>query len=187
MATEQELGTRIVADTSSSTAAGNWIRSKWEQWKELELEFPRLMHRAAVVAAESTDPETRRTARDSIERTGRLWDMHAYVTAKLEAIAGLIPSGLGQAGIVWPAAVIALALSVAWVITHYDAELRVVRMMEEGALSPDEARQLLEEVEGGGGMGGAIGGVADVLKALPIVVALGAAAWIWAQGRKGAQ
>ena len=184
MATEQELGTRIVADTSSSTAAGNWIRSRWEQWKELELEFPRLMHRAAVVAAESTDPATRAAAKESIERTSRLWDMHAYVTTKLQ---GLVPGGLGQAAIVWPAAAVALALSVAWVITHYDGELRVVRMMEEGSLSPAEARQLLEELDGGGGMGGAIGGIAEVLKALPIVVALGAAAWIWAQGRKGAQ
>jgi len=59
--------------------------------------------------------------------------------------------------------------------------------MEEGSLSPAEARQLLEELDGGGGLGGAIGGIAEVLKALPIVVALGAAAWIWAQGRKGAQ
>jgi len=164
------------ADTSSSSAAGNWIRAQWEKWKRLELEFPRLQHRAALVRAGSSDPETRAAAAESIERLGRLASMHAYLTEKVQAIAGLIPNGgLGAVSIVWPIAVVGLAVSVAWVITHYDAELRIVQMLEGDELTAAEARQLLAEVEGGGALISA-GGVLS----LPVLAAVGLGVWwLW--------
>lgn len=162
----------MLADTSSSSAAAEWIRSKWAEWENLSLEFPRLMHRAAEIAASSSDPETRQSAKESIERIGKLWDLHAYATERVRSIAGLIPNGLG-AVVLWPAAIIALAVSVAWVITHYGAELRIVQMMEAGRLTPSEARQLLEEVEGEPLI--SAGGVLS----LPVLAAVGLGVW-WA-------
>lgn len=172
----QEIGTRAVADTRSSSTAAEWIRARWQQWLELGRAIPELMHRAAVARGASTDPETRETARQSIERLGSLSHMHAMVTDRARSIANLIPNAtLGALPIVWPAAVVALALSIAWVINHYDAELRVVQMLEAGRLTPAEARGLLEQIEGGPSFPFSIGAV---VKALPLVGLLGFAAWL---------
>lgn len=138
----------MIAETSSSSSAAQWIRDRWADF--VALDFRGLMHRAAEVAATTTDPETKATAKQSIDRLGKLWNLHALTVEKARGIAGLLTDGLG-ALIVWPAAaVIAVALSVAWIWTRYDAEYRVVGELEKGRLTPAEARQLLAEIEGGG-------------------------------------
>jgi hypothetical protein len=164
----------VIPDTSSESAALAWLRDKWDGFVALGEQFRPLMHRAAVVAAASSDPATKETARQTIERLSGLWDLHAVTVERARGIAGLV--GLGA--VLWPAAVIAVALSVAWIWTRYDAEYRVVSMLEAGRVTPEEARRILAETEGGGPSFSAGFGSAGLL------VAGLAGLWVWKSGRR---
>lgn len=165
----------IVPDTPDGAAA--WIRSRWNAFLSIEPGIADLMHRAAVARAESDDPETRDQALRSIERLRQLSLMHGWVVDRVRGIAGLIPAP-GMAGLfAWPAVVVAVAVSIAWIWTRYDAEYQVVELLERGRLTAAEARTILDEIEGGPL-------IATGQAVLPWV-ALGLGAW-WFVGRRRA-
>lgn len=150
--------TAAAADLEEQTAAGRmveWLRSKWRAFLQLEPAILNLQHRAAVAsyaAQERGDARTAALGKESIERLGELAQLHLRAVASMRTLQSKVPglSGLGALPLVpfaYVAAVLALGAMVTWIFSRVGAEERIVRLLEAGRLSAEEAERLLHEAD----------------------------------------
>ncbi len=156
----------------------DWINAKGEKFALAGPEIHDGMHRAAVYAG--TQPEgsaERQDAREMVERWGDLLRSHQNTLNRWEAVASRIPGLDGNLGIVpvvplaLAGTVIAIAVAMAVILRKLTAEERALKLLESGRITPAQAIELAENLEGGGG--GLLGG----LQSIPVLLAAGAVAF----------
>lgn len=149
------IGLAGLEGPSSTAAAWAWLKDHARSFLELGPELRSLEHRAAVAAADlqaAGQTEQHLLAVETVRRIGRLARRHEEIADQLQPIARRL-WGLGA----WPwvqvgltaAAALSLATGVAWVIARAGAETRIVRLLEQEALTAEEAERLLANTEGG--------------------------------------
>lgn len=148
-----------------------WLESAAREFGQLGAKIHALRHRAAVVSAEAGRAgrlEDKAEAQRALIRLNELWHRWDGVNERLQSW-GLVapPSALGAlAPWAWlgigAATVVATAATAAWVLARFGAEARIVQLLEQQQLTPDEAERLLRETEGSDPFG-AIGSVTAAL------------------------
>lgn len=149
-----------------------YISERYEAFQRL---FPKLLdlqHAAALEvqkAATSGRPEAERLARESVQRLAGLIRLHAKTEERLDGFRSYVP-GLGVIPIAYALAAVAVAGTIAYIFSRVHAEERIVRELQRGTLTAQEATALLAATEGGGGP---LQGLGSTLR----WVVLGAALW----------
>ncbi|KKK98943.1 hypothetical protein LCGC14_2637700 [marine sediment metagenome] len=157
----------------------DWINAKGEEFARAGRRIHDGMHRAAVYAgSRPAGSEARAEARKTVERWGALLRAHQTALNRWEAVASKIPGLDGSLGIipVIPIAlagtVIAIAVSMALLLRKLTAEERALKLLEQGRITPAEAIELAQNLEGGR-MGFGLGSFG----AVPVLLAAGAVAF----------
>lgn len=124
-----------------------YIRSRWAEFKALPPKILELQHRAAVVAAQAGqagDLEAKEVAQETVRDLGQLSQIHAAVMKQVETYGDFFGlSGLGALGLAPSVALIAgLALLIAWAITRYWHQSRIVDALEAGTIDADDLEAL---------------------------------------------
>jgi len=161
-------GTAAGLPTLDTSRAAAWIRAVWADFQEL---FPRtlgIQHEAASIAATTTNPETRTSARALVDACASLIRIQAATAKKVERWSDY--TGLGQAVTIASISLAALALIVLWCFKRYDALSRTLDAVRDGVVTPEQAAALMDaagpmpDVSVLGGIGlGTILGIAAVL------------------------
>lgn len=128
------------------------VRDRWQEFLDAYPEILALQHRAAEVAyaaKEAGDLETAEAAKATIRELGALAQRHNEAVLRYEQLAEFVP-GLGEyptlgavPAVAYAAALVALAGVVIYVLGKMDAFRHVVGLLEEGKVTPAEARELL--------------------------------------------
>lgn len=147
-----------------------FIRDVWTAYLELWPKILGLQHRAAELAATTpAGSPVRETAREVVDGAAHLSRVHTWTVRKVEEYSGYL--GLGAVQVAPAAVVVAgLALVVLWSFRRYDALEATLEAVRTGAVTPQEAEELLDAagpmpdvgVLGGAGIGAALGIAATV-------------------------
>lgn len=140
-------------------SAWSWLQGIADRYMEIGPAIFDLRHRAAVAGAEAGqagDDLTQSLAQQTIRRLSDLydvWDRFSDLAARTRAA---VAGGLGAIpwialGIGGAAALVAAAGTMAYVLARFSAESRIVGLLEDRALTAEEAERLLAETEGGAG------------------------------------
>lgn len=150
-----EAAAQQAEQTSAAGAAVAYIKGRWAAFVALERSLLDLAHRSAVVSAEAErrgDLVDHELARQSVARIVGLRSLHDRALRTFDGMRDAIPSfqGLGALAVV-PLAlvgtVLALAAMVTFIFARVGAEERIVRLLEAGQLTPEEAARLLENAD----------------------------------------
>ena len=165
---------QVQAPPARGSGLGAWLLAIRETLLSLGAQIADLQHRAAVVSAEAGrqgDAQLQGIARDSVVALGALRLAWGSVRDKYDELADMVP-GLGA--LIVPLAYAAVAVAVAGaaygIFRRYNAQERIVELLEAGQITPAEAAALMDEagssplVAGGfGALGGAGLAVAFVI------------------------
>lgn len=151
----------------------DYIRATWDRFLGLSSDIIDLQHRAAVAAFEASqrgEPVVEGAAKASVKALAELQSLHSATVNAIERIADWLGLGtfhtLGAVGGVGAvpvsiALVSGLAILVAWILAHYEAQRRVIEGLEAGVIDSDDIRAL-------GDLGPApdkvLGGVGDIAR-----------------------
>lgn len=147
-----EVAAQQEEQQSAAQRAVEYLRGRWRAFVALERTMLDLAHRAAVAAAEAErrgDLVDHELARQSVARIAELRTLHDRALRMFDSVRDSIPplQGLGQFPLI-PLAlvgtVLALAAMVTFIFSRVGAEERIVRLLEAGQLTPEEAARLLE-------------------------------------------
>ena len=132
--------------------AFEYVRDRWEAFLDAYPEILEMQHHAAEVAyaaKEAGDTETYEAARELIQELGDLAQRHNWAVLRYDQLTEFVPGlgsyGLGQVPAAYAAAIVALAAVMVYVLAQMDAARRVLSLLDEGKVSPDEARALLNK------------------------------------------
>ncbi len=166
--------------------AMDWVRNRGREFGEARDRIVQGRERAAVVARSLPRGSTQRaTAGKVVGRWSELLADHTRTFNRWNAVAARIPGleGLGVVPVV-PLAlagtVIAVAVSMAFILRRVTAEERALRLLERGRITPAQAVELAANIEGARpGLFGAIGAG----NMIPLALAGAAAFFFFGRGR----
>lgn len=135
-------------ESLSPEEAAAWLQAKGRELLRLDARIVDLQHRAALLAQKARErghPELAERAKDAIRVLGELNQQWTPVADKLRWIADQWPA-LGLAGLVVPAAiagaVVVTAVAGYFLIQKVGEQERILDLIAEGVLTPEEAASL---------------------------------------------
>lgn len=164
-----------MATQAQAQTSAKYLNGVLTRFRKLGPQLLDLMHRAAEISAQARqDGDTARyeTAQETLMRLRDVRATWIRLSTQVDRYVDLVP-GLGAIPVVpiaYAAAIVALAGSVAAILRKSTAEEAVIKQLEKGSITPEEATELVRHIEGGGKPPGVLGDI-------PQWVGLGVLGW----------